>query len=460
MTHQEITELLHKEIVPVTGCTGPTAYALAAAACRSYVTGKIRSYKIFVSPAYLKMGFGVATPGTKRTGIAIATAAGFIGGEANLGMQVLLHTTAEHIRMASEMADSGIFRIAAAEGETGVYVRNEIVTDRETVLSVVRRTHDGLSLIQVNGENVFVAPPAVLESRIEDHPDSLSLRDIYAYAESCTPEKTAFLMDNYRVNLALAEDGLRGGYGLQTGRALLMQTFHANTAYRPATGTARSLFPVYPKDLFEDPFRYLPKNPEERMNILVCAASDARMGGSRLPASAAMGDGNQGITLLLPIGVYGESLGKTDAEITRAMAFGALMLFYVKMHIGRAAAMCLCAIAASAGAAAGIGFLKGLERAQIEAAVKNVISPLAGMLCDGAKNACALKMSIAAKSAVQSVELASLGVEAGYFDGVCDDSLEDTVLAITDIANETMDFVDDCMVRTILKKQERRAQKQ
>ena len=460
MTHQEITELLHKEIVPVTGCTGPTAYALAAAACRPYVTGRIRSYKIFVSPAYLKMGFGVATPGTERTGIAIATAAGFIGGEADLGMQVLLHTTAEHIRKASEMADSGVFRIAAAEGETGVYVRNEIVTDRETVLSVVRRTHDGLSLVQVNGENVFVAPPAVLESRIEDHPDSLSLRDIYAYAESCTPEETAFLMDNYRVNLALAEDGLRGGYGLQTGRALLMQTFHANTTCRPATGTARSLFPVYPKDLFEDPFRYLPKNPEERMNILVTAASDARMGGSRLPASAAMGDGNQGITLLLPIGVYGESLGKTDAEITRAMAFGALMLFYVKMHIGRAAAMCLCAIAASAGAAAGIGFLKGLERAQIEAAVKNVISPLAGMLCDGAKNACALKMSIAAKSAVQSVELASLGVEAGYFDGVCDDSLEDTVLAITDIANETMDFVDDCMVRTILKKQERRAQKQ
>ena len=134
------------------------------------------------------------------------------------------------------------------------------------------------------------------------------------------------------------------------------------------------------------------------------------------------------------------------------MALGALMLFYVKMQIGRAAAMCLCAIAAAAGVAAGYGYLRGLTEAQIKGAVKNVISPLAGMLCDGAKNACALKMSIAASGALQSVELAELGVEAGYYDGVCDDSLEDTVSAITQIANETMDMMDDCMVRTILNK--------
>ena len=164
---------------------------------------------------------------------------------------------------------------------------------------------------------------------------------------------------------------------------------------------------------------------EDRINLLVCAASDARMGGSRLPASAAMGDGNQGITLLLPIGIYGESLHKPAYEITRAMAFGALMLFYVKMHIGRAAAMCMCAIAASAGAAAGICALRGLTRSQTEAAVKNAITPLAGMLCDGAKNACALKMSVAVRSALQAADLASLGVEAGYYDGICDDSLKD-----------------------------------
>ena len=439
MTHDEITALLHREIVPVTGCTGPTAYALAAAACRQYVTGNILSWNVAVSPAYLKMGFGVATPGTSRTGIAVAAAAGFAGGDASLGLQVLKNTTADDLSKAFAFCDAGIIRISAAEQESGIYVRNEIETDRETVMAVVRHTHDGLCLIRVDDQTVYTGDQEIQEERLEDHPDQLSLDDIFSYAETCTCEETAFLENAYRINLALAEDGIRGGCGLKTGRALLER----------AAGTASG-------DLFDHPLRYLPGSVEDRINILVCAASDARMGGSRLPASAAMGDGNQGITLLLPIGVYGEYLHKPVHEITRAMAFGALMLFYVKMHIGRAAAMCLCAIAASAGAAAGICALRGLSRSQTEAAVKNAISPLAGMLCDGAKNACALKMSAAVRSALQAVELASLGVEAGYYDGICDDSLTDTVSAITDIANQTMDFLDSCMVQTILQKEKRR----
>lgn len=437
MTHSEITKLLHDEMIPVTGCTGPTAYALAAASCRKYVTGKIKEFRVYVSPAYLKMGFGVATPGTTRTGIEIATAAGFVGGDPSLGMQVLKNTTDEDIEKAVQMCDEGIITVFSASGEKGVYVRNEIETDLETVCSVVAHTHDGLSFIRVNGTEMFRADPAVGEERIEDHPDCLSLDEVFHYAETCTLDEVGFLLDGYRINLALAEDGIRGGFGLKTGQALLKRTFLGREE---------------PKDLLEHPLLYLPESLQERSNILVSAASDGRMGGSRLPAMAAMGDGNQGLTLLIPIGVAGTVMHKSELETARAMALGALMLFYVKMQIGRAAAMCLCAIAAAAGVAAGYGYLRGLTEAQIKGAVKNVISPLAGMLCDGAKNACALKMSIAASGALQSVELAELGVEAGYYDGVCDDSLEDTVSAITQIANETMDMMDDCMVRTILNK--------
>ena len=147
MTHSEITKLLHDEMIPVTGCTGPTAYALAAASCRKYVTGKIKEFRVYVSPAYLKMGFGVATPGTTRTGIEIATAAGFVGGDPSLGMQVLKNTTDEDIEKAVQMCDEGIITVFSASGEKGVYVRNEIETDLETVCSVVAHTHDGLSFI-------------------------------------------------------------------------------------------------------------------------------------------------------------------------------------------------------------------------------------------------------------------------------------------------------------------------
>lgn len=180
------------------------------------------------------------------------------------------------------------------------------------------------------------------------------------------------------------------------------------------------------------------------------------MGGSRLPALAAMGDGNQGLTATIPVGVAAQLMSVSHEKACRALALSCLMLFYVKMQIGRAAAFCLCAIAAAAGVAAGVGYLRDFSEEQIRGAVKNVISPLAGMLCDGAKNGCALKMTIAASSALTAVDLAAAGVQMGYFDGVCDDSLEDTVACITGIATRSMELLDGCMVDEIVKKAARK----
>lgn len=446
MTHNEITKLLHDEMVLATGCTGPTAYALAAASCRKYVTGTIKSFKVFVSPAYLKMGFGVATPGTKKTGIEIATAAGFIAGNPDLRLQVLRDLSDSDVEKAVEMCEKGIISVFSDSKAKGVYVRDEIETDSKTVLSVVAQTHDGLSLIQVNGKDVFRADQIEnYNQRIETRPDCLSINDIFQYISVCTLNEVVFLLDGYHISLTLAEDGIREGFGLKSGRALLKQSY---------TGLSE------PEDFFQNPLSYLPKSLEDRINILVCGASDGRMGGSKFPAMAAMGDGNQGLTLLLPIGAAGEAMHKSELEIARAMALGTLMLFYIKMRIGRAAAMCLCAIAASAGVAAGYGYLRGLSRRQIEGAIKNVITPLAGMLCDGAKNACALKMSIAAGGALRAVKLAEMGVEAGFYDGICDDSLEGTIDAITQVANKSMDLIDDCIINAISDKIHMRREKE
>lgn len=439
MTHSELTALLRKEMIPATGCTGPTAYALAAANCREYMTAPAKSVQVFVSPAYLKMGFGVATPGTPRRGIEIAAAAGITGGDAKAGLQVLRNITPAELEEAAKLADSGIIQVHGAPGEHGVYVRCEITTENEKITALVEKTHDGLACMSVDGEIRFKADPAEEEPRLEDDPDSLGMEEIFEYAKTAELEEIAFLLDGYKMNLALAEDGLKGGFGLGSGRALLRKSFASRGIEEPA-------------DLFERPLAYLPDDPAERTKILVSAASDARMGGSRLPAMAAMGDGNQGITAMLPIGVYGELKDFSDLETSRALALSCLTLFYVKMHIGRAAAMCLCAIAASAGAAAGIGKLMGLSEAQIRAAVKNTIAPLTGMVCDGAKSACALKMSIAADTAISCAELAAYDVEAGFYDGIADDTLEHTVACITDLANKSMDTMDALMVDAILAK--------
>ncbi|RGZ00454.1 L-serine ammonia-lyase, iron-sulfur-dependent, subunit alpha [Clostridium sp. AM58-1XD] len=305
--------------------------------------------------------------------------------------------------------------------------------------AVVEHTHDGVSLIEVNGKKILEKNISFEENQ-DLELESLRLEEIFSYVNTADTRELHFLLDGYKMSLELAEDGIVQGFGLKSGRAYLSEVYGDHV----------------PADLYEHPMNYLPDDLPTRARILVAAASDARMGGSRLPAMAAMGDGNQGLTAMIPVGTAAEFLGKNEDETIRALALSCLMLFYVKIHIGRAAAFCLCAIAASAGAAAGLAYLMGASEKQLKAAVKNSISPLCGMLCDGAKNACALKMAIASSTAISAVTLAFKDVECGFYDGVADDTLEQTVSCITDIAAGSMDMLDKAMVDEILKKSERR----
>jgi len=431
--------MLKSEMVPALGCTGPTAYALAAARCRPHLTAKPTHMKVYVSPAYLKIGFGVATPGTSDPGIALAAAIGLMGGDWTLGMSVLKPCTPDIITDAMAFVERGSVEIQADWEQTGVYVRAEVTTLNETVVAVVSGKHDGIISVLVNGEELFHAN--MPSEAIKPNENVLTPDVIFDYVDNMDTDELRFLLDGYQMNLALAEDGIRNKLGLESGRVYLRHCFTENNV---------------PADLYENPLHYLPDDLAQRIKILVSAASDARMGGSTYPAMAAMGDGNQGITAMLPVGLAAEHANVDDEKTIRALTLACLMTFYVKIHIGRASAFCLCAIAASAGAAAGIAYVNGLDRKGIRAAVKNVISPLAGMLCDGAKNGCALKMAIASSTALTAVELAEVGVEMGYFDGVTDDTLEQTVACITEIATKSQSLLDGAMVQSILDKEARK----
>lgn len=440
MNNYRFTDLLRKEMVPALGCTGPTAYALASACCRPYVTSTPEDIKVYVSPGFLKIGFGVATPGTSRPGIEVPTALGLIGGDWQLGLSVLDPCTPGDMDAALAMVDSGIIHVLCAEDKLGIYIRCEVKTAHETVLAVVEGTHDGVALISVDGEIKFQGPQITLEEAA-DLPDPFRIEDAFEYVNTVNTDELRFLLDGYRMNIALAEDGLRQGFGLKSGRAFLEKSL---------AGQPR------PADLFENPLAYLPKDSKTRAQILVAGASDARMGGSRLPAMAAMGDGNQGLTAIIPVGVEAELTGRSEEDMIRALALSCLALFYVKLNIGRESSFCLCSIAASSGVAAGISWLRGMTEAQICAAVKNTISPLCGMLCDGAKNACALKMAIASDVAYTGVDLASADVECGFYDGVADDTLPNTVQCVAALATDSLELLDKSMVRQIIQKTERR----
>lgn len=438
MTQHEITALLRKEMAPALGCTGPTAYGLAAACCKPYVKGELKKIRMFVSPPFLKMGFGVASPGSPRPGIDIAAALGFVGGDYKRGLQVLTTTTAEDMEAAQRLVDEGKVEVQCVWEKTGIYVRAEVITDQMSALAVVEHRHDGVSLIQVNGKVIFKEE---IPEEEEISYGELTLDDIFNYIETVPIEDIRFLKDEgLQICLTLAEAALKKPYGLASGRAFLKE-------YWSREGI--------PEDLFDHPMNYLPSDIFNRTRVLVAAASDGRMGGCKLPAFTAMGDGNQAVTAMIPVGVVGELGGASEDKICRALALSCLVLFFIKLNIGRVCAFCMCAIAASAGAASGYGYLSGFTRAQIQAAVKNVISPLAGMLCDGAKNGCALKMAIAATTALTAADLAKDNVQMGFYDGVCDDNLEDTVACITKVATKSMDQLDKYIAEGILEKMNR-----
>jgi len=437
MERKDITSILRREVAPALGCTGPTAYALAMARCRPYMTAEPRLIRVYLSPTFLKIGFGVATPGTPEPGIAMAAAIGLFGGDYTLGLEVLNTATHDDIEAARNLLRENRVKVMCDWSKTGIYVRGEVETSNETISAVVAGMYDSIISVSVNGKEVFHA------DRDERNHDldirALTPEEIFAYVRSINPDEIGFLKKAIEMNKTLALDGLKNKYGLNIGRTLLAESF---------AGTP-------PADLYDNPLKYLPDDLALRSKILVTAGSDARMGGSELPAMTIMGDGNQGITATLPVALAGEKYGVSEETVIRSLAMSYLIAFYIKANIGRTAAICHCVASASAGVAASIAFMRGGSDDRIKAAVKNVLAPLAGLLCDGAKPGCALKMGLAVTEAISAAVFALNGVEVGFYDGVADETLEYTLKNVSVLAQQSQSVLETGMANIALEKEAR-----
>ncbi len=392
MNQAEITELLRREVIPALGCTAPVGVALAAARCRAELTGPAEEMTITLSPGIYKNGWRVAVPGTDKKGNDLGAALGLFGGDHRLGFEVLNNASDLNMAEAALVLEGGRVKSVCDSAKAGVYIEGEVRGAGESARTVIAGAHDRIERVEKNGRVVFTAGPG--QGAKGTGPVDITLREIISYAQSAPAQDLAFMAEGARMNLALAEDGLSGRYGLGAGLAL-----------KKASGDR--------------------PGPATRAKILVYAASDARMGGSQLPAMSTVGSGNQGITAILPVFVQAEAAQSGEEKLCRALALSHLITFYVRRFGGRISSVCLCAVASCAGAAGAITWLKGGGEKEISAAVKNVVSTLAGLLCDGAKNSCALKMGVAAQEAFTFAELALAGAEVGYYDGISAETLDD-----------------------------------
>ena len=444
MTERErqIIEIIHREVKPALGCTEPIAVALAVAKAVEIITencpctcpegwrmGADFRLDVAVSANILKNGMGVGIPGTGMVGLPVAAALGAVCGESARGLEVLASLSEAGVSRAKELVAGGKVRISVAPTDRLLYVKATVSVDGRAEASaeldphayaVIEDDHDRIVETSFADKILMSSESGAAAADHSAEDDALSVREILSFAESVAYEDIAFILDDRRLNLALAWEGLRGDYGLRVGKAI-----RENQA-----------------EVFGDDFMSFAMG-------MTAAASDARMAGSTLPAMSNSGSGNQGITVSMPVIAYAMKYGVDDERLARALILSNLVAIHIKTFLGKLSALCGCVVA-STGSACGIVWLQGGGYEQICSAIKNMTGNITGMVCDGAKVGCAMKVASGVSCAVQSAVLAMRGTCIPSTDGIIDDDVEKTIRNLGAIGSAGMKTADKMILDIML----------
>lgn len=426
----DLKKFLRREVKPALGCTEPGAVALAVArACEELSDrGDVASVRVIVSGSIYKNGMAVGIPGTRGArGNAIAAALGAICGEAKNGLEVLKDSTKEDVEKAEQWVRDERATIYCDPDRSGVYVMATVFTPTRKAVCLIEGSHANIVKVALDGEVIFEASrgDSGESAAVNELPETLE--EALAAADQMDDEDERFLLAGVDMNMAISDSGFKS---------------HEDCAAcgECAQGSrfGRSLRKFMDEGL-------LGRDIANEIRSVASAASDARMSGVLLPVMSSAGSGNHGITAILPVAILGKSLGKSPREIAHALAVSHLATSYVKRSIGRLSPVCGCAVAAGSGAAAGMTSMMGGGNAQIEHAVSLMLANLAGMLCDGAKESCALKVGSAAAEAYLAANWALSG-DALTPQGLIGATIEETVRNIGLINRDGMKTVDRLII--------------
>lgn len=419
---------VQEEVKPALGCTEPISLALAAAVAASELNGAVERINAWVSPNLMKNGLGVTVPGTDMVGLPIAAALGALGGNANAGLEVLKDASAQAIADAKTMLKTGKVSVMLQQPCDDILFSRAKVYSRDgwacvTIVGghthIVRiETHTGVKFAQEAGTNgeEHESPLAVLSKT--------SLEEILAFVNAVPFEDIRFILDAARLNGALSQEGLRGTWGLHIGATLQKQC-------------ARGL---------------LANDLSTAILIRTSAASDARMGGATLPAMSNSGSGNQGITATVPVMVVAEHFGADEEKLARALMLSHLSAIYIHHQLPRLSALCA-ATTAAMGAAAGMAWLVDEGRYRtISMAISSMIGDVSGMICDGASNSCAMKVSTSASAAWKAVLMALDETAVTGNEGIVAHDVEQSISNLCALACHSMQQTDKQIIEIMARK--------
>ena len=428
-------DILEMEVTLALGCTEPVAIALGAAAAATLLPEKeFDSIEIWIDPNIYKNGMAVIIPGTGgRQGLDTASALGAYGGDPERDLEVLESVDEEVIAKAVKLIDDKKVIVNLRE-EVGLHVRTKIVSGQDVAESLIVDLHNNIVSLKLNGEEITDSP--LLASvkgkggkrtlaELEEWLRELTLEQILELTTHLDEGDLNFLEIGVNHNLALAEYGLKHGSGLGIGKAI-DRLIKQKLMVKDMTSSARRL---------------------------TSAAADARMGGAKLPAMSSAGSGNHGLTAILPIWAIKDFIDHDRETLLKAIGLSHIVTAYVKAHTGRLSAVCGCSVAAGAGATAGITYLVGGDVHHMEGAIKNILEDLAGVICDGAKAGCAIKLNTAAGAAVQAALFSLQGVNVQDTDGIIGDSTRKTVQNMGELSHDGMVQTDKTILKIMLEKQ-------
>lgn len=419
----QIISLINREVVPALGCTEPIAVALCVAKARELLGEMPEKIRLSLSGNIIKNAMGVGIPGTGMIGLPIAVALGALIGKSDLGLEVLQEVNEEAVEKAKVFLDKDCIEIIHdEEAPSNLFIDTVVSHGAKTARAVISRNHTHFVFLEKNGERLYEEEGWNNAGAEEDEAEEvqLDMKTVYEFATESPIEEISFILKARDMNKKAAELALAHDYG------------HSLGAMIKNRGA-----------------RYFGDTTVAHMISYTSAACDARMGGAAIAVMSNSGSGNQGITATMPVVAYAEDCDASDEQLIRALTLSHLTSIYIKQNLGRLSALCGCVVA-STGASSGITWLMGGKYEEVCAAIKNMIANLAGMLCDGAKPACSLKISSGVSTAMMSALLAMNEHCVTKLEGIVSDDIDETIRNLTAIGKESMMETDKQVLQIMI----------
>lgn len=415
---ERIISLVNKEVVPAIGCTEPMAVALCTAKAATTLGRRPDRIEVFLSPNMLKNAMGVGIPGTGMIGLPIAVSLGALIGKPEYELEVLKDLTPATLEQGKRYINDADIDIKLKQGNVDkLYIEVVCRADNDMAMAIISGSHTHFVYVERNGEVVMDNRGGHGGSDEEEDDIQLNFRLVYDFATTAPLDEISFILKTKEYNMKAAEESIKGNYGHCLGKTMDRPLSHG----------------IFGDNIFS--------------HILsrTASACDARMGGAMIPVMSNSGSGNQGICATNPVVVYAMENENTEEELIRALMLSHLTAIYIKQSLGKLSALCGCVVA-STGSSCGITYLMGGDYTRICNSVKNMVANLTGMICDGAKPSCALKISSGVSTALLSALLSMEGKCVTSAEGIVDDDVDKCIHNLTSIGADAMRATDDMVL--------------